>query len=74
MQNRRVQIGNVIRFGGGAEAEFIGGADGLAALDARARQPHAEAERIVIAPRPADALAGRRAPKLAAPDQKRFVP
>src|SRR5207249_5012517 len=58
----------------GTETQLIGGADRLAALDAGAGQPHAEAVRVVVAAGPADALARRRATEFAAPDQHRFLP
>src|SRR5262245_30611419 len=74
VQDRGVQVGNVIWLLGSAEAEFVGGADRLTSLDAGAGEPHAETERIVIAARPADAFAGRSPAEFAAPDKQRFVP
>src|SRR6266852_6055866 len=74
LQDRRVQVADVMAFLLGAEAQLVGAADRLAAFDAGAGEPHREAERVVIAPRPTDAFAGRRAAELAAPDQERLVP
>src|SRR5260221_12586084 len=74
VQDRRVQVGNVARLFYRAEAQFVGAADGLAALDSRARQPDAEAERVVFPAWPADAFACGRPPELAAPDPRRFFP
>src|SRR6516165_10125291 len=51
----------------GAVAELVGGAVDMAALDAAAGQPHAEAQAVMIA---SPALRGRRSTKLAAPDDQ----
>jgi hypothetical protein len=69
MEDGGVQIGDVRSVFDGIEAEFVGGADGLATLDSGAGEPHGKAEGIVIAAGAIQALAGRRAPELAAPDQ-----
>jgi len=75
VQDRRVQVGDVAWLLDRAEAELVGGADGLAALDARAGEPDAEAEWVVIAAR-ADAkleLLGGLAARLSADSQGKLV-
>src|SRR5438270_10909556 len=57
-----------------SEAQLVGAADRLASLDTRSGQPHAEAVRVMITARFADALARRRATEFTAPNQQRFVP
>src|SRR5437016_4888857 len=69
-----VEIGDVAAVFDGFEAEFVGGTDGLAALDAGAGEPHREAVRVMIASGLSDALAGGSSAKLAAPDDERLVP
>src|SRR5262249_25531177 len=64
------------RAGGGAgpsppQADGVGGAEDLAALDAAAGQPHGEAVRVVVAA--GRALAHGRAAELASPDHQRRV-
>ena len=55
----------------GAQAEFVGAADGLAAFDAAAGHPHREAGRVMVA---AVALLGHRgAAEFAAPDDERVL-
>lgn len=74
-QDCRVQVVDVDSIQGGAEAEFVGGADHLSALDPAAGQPGREAVGVVIA---AGALVGiaavgdRRATELAAPEEKKL--
>ena len=71
MQNRGVQIVNVQAIFNGAEAEFVGRADGLSATNAAAGHPHGKAGGIMIAAIPF--FRHRRATKLAAPHHERFV-
>ena len=68
---RGVQVVDVEAVLDGAEAEFVGGADGLAALHAAAGHPHREAGRVVIAA--VAFFAHRRAAEFAAPDDQRLV-
>src|SRR5262249_6463894 len=49
VKDRRVQIVYVDRFLDGLEPEVVGRAVDRAALDAAAREPHREAERVVVA-------------------------
>src|SRR6266851_3787589 len=56
VQDRGVKIGDVAWVVDSPEAELVGRADGLAALDAGAGQPHREAVRVVVAAGFADAL------------------
>ena len=70
-QHRRVRIVDVHLVVDGAQAELVGGADDLAALDAAAGHPHGEAVRIVIAA--LAALRRRRAAELARPHDERFL-
>src|SRR5581483_8317564 len=49
VQNGRVYVAEVDRLLDGAQADVVGGADDLAALDAAAGQPHREAEIVVVA-------------------------
>src|SRR5262245_60472029 len=71
VQDCRVNIVNVRPVLLGAQANGVGGADHLPALDAATGQPHREAMWVVVAPgRP---LTHRRASELAAPDNERFV-
>ena len=74
IKNRGVEIRDVARRFNGPKAQFIRCTDGLAPFHSGASQPHAEAIRIVIAARFADAFAGWGAAKFSAPDQKCFVP
>src|SRR5438105_3959308 len=74
VQDGSVQVGDVAAALDGVEAELVGGADGLATLHARARQPDAEAERVVIAAKFAHAFTRWRAAELTAPYQQRLVP
>ena len=80
VQDRGVQVVDVDRVLDGLEAELVGRAVDVAALDAAAGQPHREAVVVVVA---AVDLAGvgarvrqldrRRAAELAAPDHQRVV-
>src|SRR5262245_49281568 len=73
MQDGGLQIVDVDAVLGGTEAEFVGGAESDAGLDAAAGQPHGKGLDVVI---PADgfaALAHGRAAELAAPDDERVV-
>src|SRR5262249_27270988 len=49
VEDRRVQVAEVIRLLDGAEADGVGGADGLPPLDAAAGHPHREADVVVVA-------------------------
>src|SRR5262249_18752686 len=75
-----VQIVNVDRMLDGTEAEIVGGAMNLAALDAAAGQPHAEAIVVVVAAIDAAGVGARSrqlhrrsSAKLATPDHQRIV-
>ena len=70
MQDRGVDVGDVVPILDGVEADLVGGAVDDAALDAAAGQPGAEALRMVVA---AVALGARRAAELGAPDDDRLV-
>src|SRR5438270_230062 len=50
VQNRRVDVENVMRLVHRAQTDLVGAADRLAALHAAARHPHRETPRVVIAP------------------------
>jgi hypothetical protein len=49
VQDRGVDVGDVVAVLDGVEAELVGGAVGDAALDPAAGQPDSEAERVVVA-------------------------
>ena len=74
LEDRRVKVGDVASVLDRVEPQFVGGADGLAPLDARAGEPHRETVRIMIAAGLVDPLAGRRPAELAAPNDQRLVP
>ena len=71
VQHRRVQVGDAACGRRGAVAEVVGRAVGLAALDAAAGQPDAEAVGVVVAA--VAALRAGRAAELAAPEDQRLV-
>src|SRR5207248_181274 len=71
VKDRRVQVAEVVRLLDGAEADGVGGADGLAPLDAAAGHPHGEADVVVVAA-PAGLGLGRAA-EFAAPEHQRAV-
>src|SRR5579871_3276806 len=71
MQDRGMEIMDADALLHGAKAKLIGGADGLAALDSAAGQPHGEPIWIVIAS--LSALRHRRAAKLATPYHQRRI-
>ena len=73
VQDRGVQVVDVDLVFDGGEAEFVGGAVDVAALDAAAGQPHGEAVVVVVAAVEARQLGDRRAAELAAPDHQRAV-
>ena len=66
-----MNVAEVIGILDGAQADGVGGADDLAALDAAAGQPHRKAEVVVIAA--LAALRLRRAAELAAPQNQRRI-
>ena len=71
VQDRRVQVAEVIRLLDRPQADRVGCADDLASLDAAAGHPHREADVVVVAP-----LAGlclRRAAEFAAPEDERAL-
>src|SRR5215471_6615137 len=69
MEDRRVDIAEVDRVHGGAEADIIGCTNDLAAFDSAASHPHREAEIVVIAA--LTALSFGAAAKLTTPYHKR---
>ena len=71
VQDRRVDVAEVIGLLDRLEADRVRRAHHPAALDAAARHPHREAEIMVVAALPALGL--RRASELAAPDDQRAV-
>ena len=78
MQDRRMDVVNVIRLLDGAESDFVGRSDRLASLDARASHPDREAPGIVISPH-RRAVIGRTifvkrcSAEFSAPDDERFI-
>ena len=70
MQDRGVDVGDVMPVLDGVEADLVGGAVDDAPLDAAAGQPGAEALRVVVA---AVGLGARRPAELGAPDDDRLV-
>ena len=80
VQDRGVQVVNVDLVFDGLEAELVGRAVDVAALDAAAGQPHREAVVVMVAAvhlalirARSRQLDGRRAAELAAPDDQRVV-
>ena len=71
VQNRGMQVGDMAAVGDGVVAEVVGGAVGLAALDAAAGEPDAEAIGVVVAA--VLALGARGPAELATPDDERLV-
>src|SRR5689334_1465892 len=74
-QDRRVQVVYVYWINDWVVADFVRFADGDAAFDAAAREPHGEGAWVVIAAQQFGAAAGfvhRGAPEFAAPDDKGF--
>src|SRR5690242_20681944 len=71
VEDRRVDVPEVVRRLHGAEADGVGRSDDLPALDATAGHPHREAQIVVIAT--AAGLTLRRASELAAPENERAV-
>src|SRR5687767_10668051 len=67
MEHGGVNVGDVVTILDRMEAELVGGAVDHAAFDAAARQPGAEALRMMVA---AVALSARRAAELRAPDDQ----
>ena len=74
VKNCRMQIGNVMRFFDGLEANLVGGADGLAAFHPTSGQPHAVTVPVVIAAEFANALTGWGPTEFAAPRRSEFHP
>ncbi len=71
VEDRRVDVAEVVGALDGPEADGVGGADDLAPLDPAAGHPHREAEVVVVAPLARFGLG--RAAELAAPDDERAV-
>src|SRR4051812_35535160 len=71
MEHRRVQFGHAATIDRGAVAKVVGSAVDLAALDAAACEPDAEAIGMMIAT--VAVLCPRRSPELAAPDDERRI-
>src|SRR6516165_11015654 len=75
LQDSRVQVVDVDTILDGAEAEFVGGANDLSALDAAARQHRGKAVGVVVAaggPVRVAPVGDRRAAELAPPDDQRL--
>src|SRR5207244_6535665 len=70
VQDRGVDVGDVVPVRDGVEAQLVGGAVDDAPLDAAAGQPGTEALRVVVA---AVGLGARRAAELGAPDDDRLL-
>ena len=77
VKDRRLQVVDVDRIFGDAEAEIVGGAEGEAALDAPAREPDGVGDRMVIAAQGSTdggvVLNHGRATEFTAPDNKCFI-
>jgi hypothetical protein len=76
VQDGGLQVVHVHRVFGDVVAEFVGGSERKAALDASAGHPDRERVRVVVTPEELGVVAGLvhgRAAKLAAPDDERIV-
>src|SRR4051812_21311180 len=71
VEDRRVNVAEVVRALDGLEADRVGGADDLSPLDAAAGHPHREAEVVMVAPATRFGLGG--AAELASPEDERAV-
>src|SRR6266478_4650146 len=71
MQDRRVDVADVVRALDGSQSDVVGRPDRLTALDPAAGEPHREAEVMVIAA--ATALRLRRPAELATPEHERTL-
>src|SRR5690349_19436986 len=69
IQDGRVDVAEVVRLLGSAQADRVRCSDYLPAFDPATRHPHAEAEVVMVAP--FVALRFGRAPELPAPDHER---
>ena len=70
MQDRRVDVGDVVRILDGVKTQFIGCAVSDAAFNAAAGQPAGETLRVMVA---AGALRAGRAAELGAEDDQRAI-
>ena len=74
MQDRGVQVGDVIGGFDGLEAQFVRRADRLPPFDSGPGKPHGEPVRIMVASWLVDTFARRRAAEFASPDEQGLVP